>query len=40
MQDKNLFKKYTLQGLLDELDVIECFMTPDKDPAGASSLCV
>ncbi|MDD4257708.1 MAG: hypothetical protein PHG38_07675, partial [Bacteroidales bacterium] len=38
MQDKNLFKKYTLQGLLDELDVIECFMTPGKDPAGASSL--
>ena len=23
--DVNLFKKYTLQGLLDELDVIECF---------------
>lgn len=40
MQDKNLFKKYTLQGLLDELDVIECFMTPGKDPAGASSLCI
>lgn len=32
MQDKNLFKKYTLQGLLDELDVIECFITPGKDP--------
>lgn len=32
MQDKNLFKKYTLRGLLDELDVIECFMTPGKDP--------
>ena len=23
--DASLFKKYTLQGLLDELDVIECF---------------
>ena len=25
MQDKNLFKKYTMHQLLDELDVIECF---------------
>jgi transposase len=25
MQDNNLFKTYTLQGALDELDVIECF---------------
>jgi transposase len=25
MQDKDLFKKYTMQQLLDELDVIECF---------------
>lgn len=31
MQDKGLFKKYTLQGLLDELDVIECFKQPGKD---------
>jgi len=25
MQDKNLFKKYTMYQLLDELDIIECF---------------
>lgn len=25
MQEKDLFKKYTMQGLLDEFDVIECF---------------
>jgi len=25
MQDKNLFKKYTMQELLDEFDIIECF---------------
>ena len=25
MQDKNLFKNYTMQELLDEFDVIECF---------------
>lgn len=28
MQENNLFQKYTLQGLLDELDVIECFEQP------------
>jgi len=28
MQEKNLFKKYTLQTLLDKLDVIECFEQP------------
>ena len=32
MIDKKLFGKYTLQGLLDELDVIECFKQPGKDP--------
>ena len=32
MQDKELFKKYTLQGLLDELDVIECFEEPGREP--------
>lgn len=31
MQDKGLYRKYTLQGLLDELDVIECFRQPCKD---------
>ena len=32
MIDKKLFGKYTLQGLLDELDIIECFKQPGKDP--------
>ena len=30
MQDTGLFKKYTLQQLLDKLDVIECFETPGQ----------
>ncbi len=25
MQDNNMFKDYTMQTLLDKLDVIECF---------------
>jgi hypothetical protein len=28
MQNRDLFKKYTMQELLDELDVIECFEQP------------
>ena len=32
MQDARLFGKYTLQGLLDELDVIESLEVPGKDP--------
>ena len=32
MIDRKLFGKYTLQGLLDELDIIECFKQPGKDP--------
>lgn len=28
MQEKGLFAQYTLQGLLDKLDVIECFESP------------
>ena len=28
MQEKELFKKYTMQGLLDQFDVIECFEQP------------
>jgi len=32
MQEKELFKKYTLQGLLDELDIIECYTEPGKAP--------
>jgi len=31
MQDKLLFGKYTLQGILDQLDVIECFSRPGRD---------
>lgn len=30
MQDTGLFKKYTLQGALDQLDVVECFEAPGK----------
>lgn len=29
MQDANLFEKWTLQGLLDELDTIELFEAPE-----------
>ncbi|GHV38851.1 hypothetical protein FACS1894187_18160 [Synergistales bacterium] len=28
MQEKGMFKNYTLQGVLDKLDVIECFEYP------------
>jgi hypothetical protein len=28
MQEKQLFKDYTLQGVVDQLDVIECFEHP------------
>ena len=31
MQKNNLFGKYTLQGLLDQFDVIECFCRPGKN---------
>jgi transposase len=30
MQDYDLFKDYTMQGLLDELDIIECYKEPGK----------
>jgi len=30
MEENGLFKKYTLQGLLDEVDIIECFTQPGK----------
>ena len=30
MQESNLFKDYTLQEVLDELDVIECFEAPGR----------
>ena len=32
MNDHNLFKDYTMQELLDELDVIECFEQPGCRP--------
>ena len=32
MQDAKLFHRYTLQGLVDELDVIECLEVPGRDP--------
>lgn len=28
MQETGLFKNYTIQGLLDQLDIIECFESP------------
>lgn len=28
--DKNLFKVYTMQEVLDELDIIECFEQPGR----------
>jgi hypothetical protein len=31
MQDKELFKKYTMQELLDEFDIIECFEQPGHE---------
>lgn len=30
MQEKDLFKQYTMQGLLDDLDIIECFKQPGQ----------
>jgi transposase len=30
MQENNLFKDYTLQELLDDLDIIECFEVPGQ----------
>ena len=30
MQEKNLFKNYTMQEVLDEFDVIECFEIPGR----------
>ena len=32
MQDKNLFKRYTMRELLDEFDIIECFEHPGRNP--------
>jgi hypothetical protein len=30
MQENDLFKKYTIQEVLDEFDVIECFEVPGQ----------
>lgn len=30
MQEKEMFSNYTLQEVLDELDLIECFERPDQ----------
>lgn len=38
MQKEGLFSKYTIQGLLDELDVIECFTEPGKAPVAGEVL--
>lgn len=32
MEEKGLFSRYTMHELLDELDVIECFIEPGKAP--------
>ena len=32
MDEAGLFSKYTMHELLDELDVIECFLEPGKAP--------
>ena len=32
MEEAGLFSRYTMQELLDELDVIECFQEPGKAP--------
>ena len=32
MEDAHLYSKYTMHELLDELDVIECFLEPGKAP--------
>ena len=32
MEETGLFAKYTMHELLDELDVIECFLEPGKAP--------
>jgi len=31
MQEQNLYKSYTLQGVIDKLDVIECFEHPGQE---------
>ena len=31
MQEHDLYKSYTLQGVLNKLDVIECFESPGRE---------
>ena len=38
MEDTGLFSKYTMDELMDELDVIECFQTPGKAPTQGEVL--
>lgn len=30
MSENNLFKQYTIQGLLDKVDLVECYTEPGK----------
>ena len=32
MQENNMFKQYSLQEMLDKLDLIECFLTAGHEP--------
>ena len=32
MEDGHLYSRYTMHELLDELDVIECYLEPGKAP--------
>ena len=38
MTDGHLYSKYTMHELLDELDVIECYLEPGKAPAQGEVL--
>ena len=38
MIDGQLYSKYTMHELLDELDVIECYLEPGKAPAQGKVL--
>ncbi len=38
MQEKKLFKRYTMQELLDELDIIECYERPDNALSDISGI--
>ena len=38
MQVRHLYKDYTMAGLLDKLDVIECYESPGRKPQVAEVL--